>query len=187
MLLDALKDFSWYNEPENVRFTEDGMQVEVRGGTDFWQNAPHNFHKDDGHFFFVRQENDFTLTLRWHAEALRSYAQCGIMVRSDNLNWAKAGILSPSSSQPQLGSIVTNCGCSDWASMPLADYPADVWYRLRCRDGDFIIDYSLDGNDFSQLRLFRLINNQTEIKAGAYACSPRANGFYCTLRYLDIS
>ena len=28
MLLDALKDFSWYNEPENVRFQEDGLLVD---------------------------------------------------------------------------------------------------------------------------------------------------------------
>ncbi len=54
MLLDALKDFRWYNEPENVRFQEDGLLVDSLSETDFWANMAHRFNKDDGHFF-IRQ------------------------------------------------------------------------------------------------------------------------------------
>lgn len=58
MLLDALRDFSWYNEPHNVRFIEEGMIVEVAEQTDFWQSAAHNFHRDNGHFF-IRKNRRF--------------------------------------------------------------------------------------------------------------------------------
>ena len=42
MLLDSLRYFSWYNEPDNVRFVENGMQIETKPQSDFWQNT---FHK----------------------------------------------------------------------------------------------------------------------------------------------
>ena len=47
MRLDALKDFEWYNEPENVRFSDLGMVVNCKPKTDFWQSAHHNFKKDN--------------------------------------------------------------------------------------------------------------------------------------------
>ena len=37
----------------NVRFIEEGMIVEVAEQTDFWQSAAHNFHRDNGHFFYT--------------------------------------------------------------------------------------------------------------------------------------
>ena len=39
MLLDALKDFEWLNEPEEVYFGESGMKVKAMPDTDFWVNA----------------------------------------------------------------------------------------------------------------------------------------------------
>lgn len=109
MLLDALRDFTWYNEPHNVRFIEEGMIVEVAEQTDFWQSAAHNFHRDNGHFFYTEKTGDFTLTLKWHSDEPLAFAQCGVMVRLDNLNWAKGGVLSPDLYKPQLGTVVTNC------------------------------------------------------------------------------
>lgn len=121
MLLDALRDFTWYNEPHNVRFIEEGMIVEVAEQTDFWQSAAHNFHRDNGHFFYTEKTGDFTLTLKWHSDEPLAFAQCGVMVRLDNLNWAKGGVLSPDLYKPQLGTVVTNAGHSDWAVSPLYD------------------------------------------------------------------
>lgn len=186
MLLDSLRNFSWYNEPENVRFNEEGMVVTVRGGTDFWQSSHHNFHKDDGHFFYTAVTGDFTLTLKWHADAAAVFSQCGIMLRIDNLNWAKAGILSPNLQRPQIGSIVTNQGYSDWASQALVQYQPQIWYRLRRRNGDFIFYYSLDGEVFQQLRMFHPLNTIGEIKAGAYACSPQQSNFSCILESVEL-
>lgn len=189
MLLDSLRNFSWYNEPQNVRFNEEGMVVEAKPQTDFWQSKHHNFHKDDGHFFFNRISGDFTLTLKWSFEKAFAFAQCGIMVRIDNLNWAKAGILAPDLNRPQLGTIVTNHGASDWAVVPLASKqePLTMWYRLRRRNGDFIFYYSFDGNEFYQIRLFHLLNISAEVKAGAYICSPQLQGFSGTLEMVDFS
>lgn len=109
------------------------------------------------------------------------------MVRLDNLNWAKGGVLSPDLYKPQLGTVVTNCGHSDWAVSPLYDYNADFWYRLRRKNGDFIIFYSVDGQNFQQIRLFHFLEKADTVKVGAYACSPQRAGFRCILENIEFS
>lgn len=39
MLLDALRDFEWLNEPLDVNFEEAGMRVLTHNKTDFWQSC----------------------------------------------------------------------------------------------------------------------------------------------------
>ena len=46
MLLDALRDFEWLNEPLDVNFEEAGMRVLTHNKTDFWQSVHHRFGKD---------------------------------------------------------------------------------------------------------------------------------------------
>lgn len=186
MLLDSLKHFSWYNEPLDVRFREEGMLVASKTATDFWQNAVHHFHKDDGHFFYTEKSGNFTLTLQWYSQEPVAFAQCGLMIRGDNLNWAKVGILSPSLQQPQIGSVVTSQGYSDWAVAHLAEYQPKLWYKVKVRNGDCIFYYSLDGESFMQIRQFHLPNYNGSLKVGAYVCSPQLSGFNCILQSIDF-
>ena len=185
MLLDSLKDFFWLNEPANVRFVEGGMLVETEPETDFWQSAHHNFHKDNGHFFYTRRLGNFSLAVKWRFEELLASDQCGIMVRQDNLNWAKAGILTTDLRQPQLGSVVTVNGTSDWAVWPLERLPAEIWLKTVRRGRDFLFFASTDGVSFRQLRMFGLPKAGDEIKAGAYACSPLRHNFQCVLEEVE--
>ncbi len=186
MLLDALKDFNWYNEPENVRFTDGGMLVDVKKNTDFWQNSAHSVHKDDGHFFYTTQAGDFDLTIKWQAFSPSSFAQSGLMVRLDSLNWAKIGFLSSSMNAPQIGTVVTNSGFSDWAVSVLPAYQKSLYYRARRRQGDICFYFSLDGVNFRQIRLFRFLENPLIVKVGAYACNPQREDFSCLLESVDL-
>ena len=36
MHFEALENFEWYNDPENVRFESDAMIIYDRKGADFW-------------------------------------------------------------------------------------------------------------------------------------------------------
>lgn len=186
MLLDALKDFEWYNEPENVRFNDFGMVVNTRPKTDFWQSTHHNFHKDSGHFFFSRIDRDFELVVKWSFEKAYKFDQCGIMLRVDERNWFKISIMSEDAEKTKLGSSLTNFGYSDWAVVNLDIPLKEIWYKLKRYNGDYIAYYSLDGIKYVQLRLFHLINDNNELKVGAYACSPQRSDFECVLEVLDL-
>lgn len=186
MLLDALKHFEWYNEPENVRFNDLGMVVNSRSKTDFWQSTHHNFHKDNGHFFFTRSQRNFTLTVQWHFEEAFQFDQCGLMLRVDERNWFKLSMMTENPQMPKLGTSLTNFGYSDWAVQDLITPVTDIWYRLRRNSGDYIAYFSLDGQKFKQLRLFHLINDNPEVKVGPYICSPQRNDFECVLTGLEL-
>lgn len=186
MLLDSLKDFSWYNEPENVRFIEEGMLIETAPETDFWANIPHRFHKDDGHFFYTLVRGDFSLTVCCSGEISTPFAQCGIMARIDSRNWVKASLLTANRNQPKIGSVVTNGGLSDWASLPLLALPDKIWFRLKRKAGDLILFYSIDGENFEQLRLFRLAAEQDELKVGAYTANPDKGKYVALLESVTL-
>lgn len=181
MLLDSLKDFSWDNEPADVCFNENGMVVKSEPETDFWQSLPHNIHRDNGHFFFTRKNGDFSLVVHWRFEQAEAADQCGIMLRIDSLNWVKAGFLSSDMRMPQLGSVVTTNGTSDWAVWPLVSVPQDIWLKAVRKGKNFLLFASIDGQNFRQLRMFALPNVKNELRCGAYICSPQKHNFSATL------
>lgn len=79
------------------------------------------------------------------------------------------------------GSVVTQFGYSDWAA---ADIPASATaaaYRLHRRGDDFLLECSLAGEPWKQMRIFHLRELETELSVGVYACSPRDSSF--TVRF----
>ena len=76
---------------------------------------------------------------------------------------------------------------SDLATIPLTNGTRRVWYRLKRRKDCYIASYSLDGENFSQLRKFYLLNEPEKPLVGAYICSPQREDFEATLRGIEIS
>ena len=152
MILENIKDFNWYNDPQNVRFVNNGMLIETRPRTDFWQNIDSHFQKDNGHLF----------------------AQ----------NW---GLLSPSFVMPQLGVVSANQGSCDWSAVELPLECRKIWLRLSRRSKDFVIMYSLNGNNFHQIRMLHLPKVSDVAAVGAYACSPGEESFECVLEEIELA
>lgn len=182
MFLEQLRDFEWLNEPENVSFSEDGMVVTAREGSDFWQNPRKNIHADSGHFFFVRKCGNFTMEVQWQFPPTCHLEQCGIMLRFDEKNWMKAAIMCSNAAVPKLGSCVTNSGYTDWAAQDIPAQVGSLSFRIKRQNGEYALFYSTDGENFKQIRLFSFVHEDVEIKAGAYICSPQADGFSATLK-----
>ncbi len=186
MILENIKNFDWYNEPQNVQFIEEGLLISTKPQTDFWQSADYNFYKDDGHLFAEDISGDFVLVTKWHFSALKDSAQCGLMVRADKQNWIKAGVLSPNPYHPQIGVVVASLGSSDWSMVNLPLECKNIWFKLLRRGKDFVVYYSLDGEKFEQIRMLHLSKAAEIISAGAYACSPKDEGFECILEDLTL-
>ncbi len=186
MILDSIRDFDWYNEPANVCFTENGMQITTWPQTDFWQNIDNRFAKDDGHFFFFRTQGDFVLDAQWFFEKIKNSAQCGAMVRFDERNWIKLGLLSQNIYRPQLGVVSANKGSCDWSIVDLPETLNSLWLRIKKCGCDFVSYYSVDGQKYQVIRMTHLPMVSDEIKAGAYACSPKDEPFECVLEELNL-
>lgn len=186
MLLEEIKDFEWYNDPQNVRFVEEGMLIEAKPHTDFWQNVDYNFSKDNGHLFAKAVDGDFIVNVVCSFPLIKDNAQCGLMVRSNKLNWIKVGLYSPDSSLPQLGIVSSNQGSSDWSIIDLPTDCRKIWFRIRRRGKDFVIWYSEDGEKFKQIRMLHLPKSDNILSTGAYACSPGNESFEFVLQEINI-
>ena len=79
--------------------------------------------------------------------------------------------------------MVTNFGYSDWATTDISpEANIKMFYRLSRRKKDFLIESSIDGNTYRQMRIFHLHNIKEEIRIGLYACSPLNSSFQAEFR-----
>lgn len=186
MLLDDLQFFEWMNEPIKINYSESGMEILTNPHTDFWQSKQHKTAKDNGHFFFRRRDDNFSMTVHWSFVESGNFKQCGLMLRIDERNWIKVGIMSQTADKPQLGTVVTSNGYSDWATYDINGLEDEIWFKIKRNNGDYLLFYSTDGNRFKQLRMFHFRSEFPEVKVGAFACSPQNISFDCTIKSIEF-
>lgn len=186
--LDAQLD--WFNPPKRWRLAaaRPGLTIEPEGQTDFWQRTHYGFRADNGHFLGLELVSDFVLITQvsWHPR--HQYDQAGLMLRGDADTWLKASVEHEPEGRPQLGAVVTNHGFSDWS---LQDFPfAENTVRLRItRQGPEVqVEFaSADRGRWALMRLARLHwPERAPLRAGLYACAPKAAGFRAEFACLRV-
>jgi uncharacterized protein len=182
---DLPTDFYWFNEPAEFS-TGDGLELVTKPKSDFWQRTHYGFRRDNGHCLLKKLNGPFTVTTQVESEFVALYDQCGLMIRADDENWIKASTECEPGSSNRLGSVVTNLGYSDWATQDVPSEAQRVWYRVSRSGTDFLIEASLDGHSWMQLRVAHLHRCPDVLEAGIYACSPKGDGFKCRFRELAI-
>lgn len=185
MNFEALENFEWFNDPENVRFENNAMIIYAKPKTDFWQSVHRGLSKDNGHFFYKRQSDDFILTLNWKFEKREQFSQCGLMVRIDEKNWFKVSVMNEVSGQEVLVSSLTINGHSDWCGFGIEKEISDIWFRVQRVDDDYTVFYSLDGIVYIRLRMFYL-KGIDEPKVGAYIANPSESEFSAELATIKM-
>lgn len=173
------ENFFWFNKPD---FSADSGNLIINSlpNTDFWQRTHYGFSRDNGHALLTSVSHDFAMTVRTRFSYLNQFDQCGLYVRIDPLNWIKVSVEQENGRFNRIGSVVTNLGYSDWASSDIDKAVEDVWYRIRSKENDFHIDSSLDGLEWTQMRIAHLHNRQRPLNIGLYACSPGEGGYQST-------
>lgn len=182
----------WINEPKKYELTPESISITTEPETDLWQRSYYGFRNDNAPALQVDTDQNFTFTTQVCFEYQARFDQCGLLIYLDSDNWFKASIEYENAEFSRLGSVVTNLGYSDWATRDIS-LPKHMWYRLSRRGPDFLIESSLDGENYKQMRIFHLhklgetteemgkdIPTQTaenKVKFGLYACSPLNSSF----------
>ena len=173
-----LKEAKWFFEPRQHKIETDRVTISTNPKTDFWQRTYYGFQNDNAHLLYnTTGEQFFSFTVKVGFKYNALFDQCGIAIYQDSENWAKAGIEYHNDETMWLGSVVTNRGFSDWATVDIDSDINSMWYRLSRRESDFLLEYSLDGVSFKQMRIFHLLKCEGEINFGLLACSPRQSTF----------
>jgi hypothetical protein len=165
------ENFFWISRPA-FAVRNGRLHITTSPDTDFWQRTHYQFRRDTGHGLLTTVKKDFSMTVRTEFHPQQQYDQCGLLVRIDSENWIKASIEYETETHSRLGSVVTNLGYSDWATIDINSSINSMWYRIQSRQHDMMIEYSPNGADWKQLRITHLLHDFSELHAGIYACSP---------------
>ncbi len=183
-----IKDFKWTREPKSYTACPDKIEVITNPHTDLWQRTYYHFRNDNAPVFQMEaDEKFFSFTVKTEFEFKHRFDQCGIVMYLDSENWLKGSIEYENEKYQHLGSVVTNNGYSDWATTEIDASIKSMWYRLSRREDDYLIECSIDGNTFKQMRVCHMHNGGGRISFGIYACSPEESSFKATFTNMEIT
>lgn len=182
------KSFNWTRAPKKYHVTDDIIEVITDPFTDLWQRTYYHFRNDNAPVLQTETSDKyFSFVVKAAFETKARYDQCGIVLYHNSDCWLKASIEYENEQIQRLGSVVTNHGYSDWASIDIDTSIKTVWFRLSRRDDDFRIEFSFDGTHFHQMRICHMFNILDSIRFGVYACSPENSSFKATFTDLELT
>ena len=188
MIKFDIKDLKWTREPKSYSITEDKIEVITKPHTDLWQRTYYHFRNDNAPVLQMNtNEKYFSFIVKTEFESKHRFDQCGIVMYLDSENWLKASVEYENESFQHLGSVVTNNGYSDWATTPIDSSIKSMWYRFSRRVDDYCIEYSVDGINYSQMRICHMWNGKDSIQFGIYACSPENSSFKSIFTNMKIT
>ena len=184
-----ISNLKWTREPKNFILQENRIEIVTEPHTDLWQRTYYNFQNDNAPVLQMETEEKFFsfIVKTDFSESHNRFDQCGVVMYLDSENWLKASVEFENEKFQHLGSVVTNHGYSDWATTAI---PADVkimWYRFSRRNSDYCIENSVDGKNFSQMRICHVHEGAEKINFGIYACSPEDSSFKAIFTDMQIT
>ena len=178
----------WIRAPKNYKISKDKIEIFTEPKTDLWQRTYYGFRNDNAPVLqLVTDEKYFSFTVKASYDYKRRFDQCGVVVYLDGENWLKASVEYENGTMQRLGSVVTNHGYSDWATVDVDAAVNTVWYRLSRREYDYCIECSFDGVNFKQMRICHLSEGGGEIRFGIYACSPEQSSFKAVFTEMELN
>ena len=183
-----INDLKWRREPKNYSITENKIEIITEPHTDLWQRTYYNFRNDNAPVLQIHtDEKYFSFIVKTEFESNHRFDQCGVVMYLDSENWFKCSIEYENEDFQHLGSVVTNNGYSDWATTVIDASIKSIWYRFSRREDDYCIESSIDGINYSQMRIFHMWKGNGTIQFGIYACSPENSSFKTIFTNMEIT
>ena len=182
-----VKDLVWNREPLDYKIEEDKIVIITKPFTDLWQRTYYHFRNDNAPVLQMEtSEQYFSFVVKTSFESKHRFDQCGVVMYLDSENWLKASVEYENEKFQHLGSVVTNNGYSDWATVEIDANIKEMWYRFSRREDDYCLECSNDGKTFKQMRICHMVKGNNKIKFGIYACSPEDSSFKATFTNMDL-
>lgn len=175
----------WHNEPPVWNDQQQTLTVTSGEKTDFWRKTHYGFIRDTGHFYYEEVPGDFIAIVKITGQYEVLYDQAGLMIRENDTTWLKCGIEFVEG--VQYASTVVTREFSDWSVVQLPHNPISLWLELERKGGTVQVKYSLDGEDYTMMRLAYLTETET-VQVGPMFASPEreGEGFQATFEDFQI-
>lgn len=181
-------ELAWIRAPKQSIITENAVEIITEPNTDLWQRTYYGFQNDNAPILQMKtDEKYFSFTVKTAFQSKCRFDQCGIAMYLDSENWLKASVEFENAQYQRLGSVVTNHGYSDWATVDISADIKEMWYRFSRRESDYCLECSADGVTFKQMRICHMWEGADEITFGIYACSPEQSSFKAVFTDMEIT
>ncbi len=183
------KEFQWIREPRKYLLDDKKIEITTEPHTDLWQRTYYHFRNDNAPVLQIETDEEFFsfIVKTDFSSSNHRFDQCGIVMYLDSENWLKASVEFENEKFQHLGSVVTNHGYSDWATTEISADIKSMWYRFSRRQNDYRIEYSQDGQKFSQMRICHMWEGAGKIRFGVYACSPEDSSFTAVFTDMQLT
>ena len=182
------KNMQWTRPPKQYTIADDTVCITTEPFTDLWQRTYYHFRNDNAPVLQISSdEKFFSFTVKTEFDTKVRYDQSGIVMYLDSENWLKAAIEYENEEIQRLGSVVTNNGYSDWASVDVSTDIKAIWFRLSRRGNDFCIENSTDGVNFKQMRICHMFSANDAVSFGIYACSAEDSSFAAKFTDMELT
>jgi uncharacterized protein len=169
----AARGFHWDHAPRWEALPGAGMRVFAPPQSDYFQDPAGVVRKDDAPYLWLLAKGDFVAQAHVRPNWLTTYDAAVLMVRRDEMHWAKLCFEKTDFGTTAAVSVVTNGVSDDANGVDLTQ--TDLWLQI-CRVGQtFGLQYALDGQSWRMVRLCHL-EAAEEIKVGLVAQSPIGPG-----------
>ena len=169
----------WTRPPKLNKIEEKKIIMTTEPNTDLWQRTYYGFQNDNAPVLQMKtSEKMFSFVVKTDFESNKRFDQSGVVMYLDSDNWFKAGVEYENDKIQRLGCVVTNNGYSDWCSTDIPSSVKSMWFRFSRRESDYYLEYSEDGKNWKQMRMFHMFKGNEEISFGVYACSPNKEGSF---------
>ncbi|MCQ2797572.1 MAG: DUF1349 domain-containing protein [Bacilli bacterium] len=187
MKIDKEK-WEWTREPSSYVINDDFIEITTDPHTDLWQRTYYHFRNDNAPVLQIKsKEQYFSFVVKTTFDSKVRFDQSGVVMYLDSDNWLKASIEYENDKIQRLGSVVTNNGFSDWATVDVDASIKSIWFRLSRRGYDFCLENSLDGINWKQMRICHMFNVKEEVRFGIYACSPEESSFKAAFENIELT
>lgn len=177
---EFLSSSHWTNPPYRQYGADGEIQIQSLEGSDFWRHTLYGFTRDSGHALLAPIREEGSLEVTFSGNFAHLYDQAGLIIRTDERNWIKAGI-EITDGAPHLGAVVTK-GCSDWSMAPVPGWEVGpVSIRASWSAGSVTLRARRAAGDPWQT--FRVVPFDVEsmlTTAGIFVCSPESGGLTVT-------
>ena len=178
----------WTRLPKEYTIGADRIEIVTAPHTDLWQRTYYHFRNDNAPVLqMTTEEQYFSFTVKTEFASKCRFDQCGVVMYLDSENWLKASVEYENEEFQHLGSVVTNHGYSDWATVEIDAAMKSMWYRLSRREDDFCIESSVDGVRFKQMRICHIHEAKGAVLFGVYACSPEDSSFTAVFTNMELT
>ena len=181
-------NLEWTRPPKIYKIEEKKITMTTEPNTDLWQRTYYGFQNDNSPCLQMKtSQKFFTFVVKTEFDSKVRYDQSGVVMYLDSDNWAKASVEYEDDKIQRLGTVVTNNGYSDWSSNDIPSSIKSMWFRFSRRNSDYYLEYSNDGKDWKQMRMFHMFKGDEEISFGIYACSPGKSSFNATFTDMELT